>query len=120
MEESRLRIIALVLLIIGLPLLYLSSQYVGEKTTRENSDLGVADQNSLTGRVYSVSQKGELTLLKVSKTIPVIIKDKIVLKCGSVVEFDGYYQNYKGQPEFVASKYSIIKESKNGACGKEQ
>ncbi len=107
MEESSLKRLALVVLLLGMPLLYVTSAYTN--STCQNED-------TLTARIYSSSQKSDLTILTVSKFIPVVIRSKDSLPCGSTVQFQGSYQDYNGQKEFVANSYSIIKESKTAKC----
>ncbi|MBI4448942.1 hypothetical protein HY641_02870 [Candidatus Woesearchaeota archaeon] len=102
MEEHRIKWVAVVVSVLGLGGMYV----VGFDSQSTPMD------TTFTGRVVSMSQTGDLTIIKVSKVIPVVLKDKVIISCGSLVQFDGSYDDYEGKSEFRARSFSIIKEGK--------
>lgn len=108
MEERSLKWVAILVLILGIPALYIY----------EGGNQDPISETSFSGRVSSISQKGDITLLRISRSIPVVLEGKVVIPCGSTVQVQGMYKEYEGNDEFVASAYSLVKEGKPSACAR--
>ena len=99
MEEKTLLIISLICIIVGLPLLFISSKYIN---SQENPRI----LNKISGEVVKVMNKEKITIVdfKIDGTIPVVFFDKSNLVQGDSVTITGKLENYKGKIEFVGDK----------------
>jgi len=98
MQEKTLIIIAIICIVIGLPGLYLASQFVQIDDPRILS--------SITGKVVSINEKEKITIInvKMDNTLPVVIFEKTNAKKGDNILVKGELQTYKEKLEFVADK----------------
>jgi len=98
MQEKTLIIIAIICILVGLPGLYLASQFVKADDPRILS--------TVAGKVASVNEKEKITILniKMDNTIPVVSFEKIKVSKGDNVLIKGELQTYKEKLEFVADK----------------
>lgn len=100
--------IALMVFLAGLPLLMLLSS--GAKGG------SCETETSLTGKVYSISQGRDLTTIKITRQIPVVIRKIETIPCAATVKFNGRYQDYGGEQEFVADSHTILSLAKEARC----
>lgn len=98
MQEKTLIIIAIICILIGLPCLYFSSQFVKIDDPRILS--------TVAGKIVSINEKETIVIMDIAmeNAIPVVSFDKIKVKKGDRVEIKGELETYKGKLEFVASE----------------
>lgn len=100
MNERMLLITALLCIIIGLPLLYIASQFVSSDDPRVLTEL--------VGVVERVSAKEKVTIISVKPitNIPVVAFDDLNVKKGEKITVKGRLESYNGKLEFVADELS--------------
>ena len=98
MNEKMLLIISLICIALGLPLLYIASQFVSSDDPRVLTEL--------TGTVERVTAKEKVTIISVKPThaIPVVAFEKTNAKKGEKITVKGQLKSYNGQLEFVAEE----------------
>ena len=108
MNEHTLKYVAIVGLLMGLIALYIL----------QPQDTPLDKDTIFTGRIAAIAQKNDVTLLKITRSVPAVIRDSVIIPCGSMVQFSGMYANYEGQEEFVVSGYTVLKEGSPSSCGR--
>jgi len=98
MNEKALLIIALICIILGLPILYIASQFVSSDDPRVLTEL--------TGVVERVTAKEKVTIISIKpiNTIPVVSFGKMNAKKGEKITVKGQLKSYNGQLEFVVEE----------------
>ena len=98
MNEKALLIIALTCVVLGLPILYIASQFVEADDPRVLTEL--------TGVVERVTAKEKVTIISVKPmtSIPVVTFDKSNVKKGEKITVNGELKSYNGKLEFVADE----------------
>ncbi|MBW2973821.1 hypothetical protein KY346_05525 [Candidatus Woesearchaeota archaeon] len=98
MNEKVLLIIALTCVVLGLPILYIASQFVEADDPRVLTEL--------VGVVERVSAKEKVTIISVKPmtSIPVVTFDKSNVKKGEKITVKGELKSYNGKLEFVADE----------------
>lgn len=99
MNEKMLLIIAMICILTGLPLLFISSLYINSK-----EDPRILSKVS--GEIAKVTDNENIMIIdvKIKGTIPVVFFDKVELKKGDMITVEGNLKNYKGKLEFVGEK----------------
>ena len=98
MNEKMLLITALICIVLGLPLLYIASQFVSSDDPRVLTELS--------GVVEKVTAKEKVTIISVKPihSIPVVSFDKLNVKKGEEITVKGQLESYNGKIEFVAEE----------------
>ena len=98
MNEKVLLTIALICILTGLPILYITSKFVSAEDPRVLTELsGVVDR---------VTEMEKITIVNVkpSSNIPVVFFDPVNFVQGDTISVKGQLKSYKNKLEFVAEE----------------